>query len=822
MADVASLRIAVESSGVDRAKKSLDGLASSAANVENKTTNLSGRARDARGRFIKLGDGINATAGGLNNFGKAANGSSIGIANMMNSFRGGAGLGNVADGLMGIASGASLMPVALAAAGAAFVAFAVKTSADMEMLTVNFSTMMGSMDDAVEHMNTIKTMAAKTPFGISGLAQTSQLLMQFGIEAEDSIAIMQRLGDVSGGNQERLLSLAGAYGKITSMGKLEGESLERLINAGFNPLIEIMKKTGESMSQVRTRMSKGAVSAQEIAEAFKSATSEGGKFYKGMENSSKTLMGLWSTLKDEFSQLAMTLGDALLPILKYLAYIVQNNISILTSFFNIISKVLIQPLMSGFAAIQKIFYDTFAGNAMSTAKKAIEFLATQFDKFYRAIGKELLQAFTDIKTAIGELFESLSSLFPSIDEFDIKAKALNMVMRQLAFSIAFISLGISTLVVGIQVMVDAIKILVQNMKASVSIISAGWEAITNPNKRNLVAFKEAFKNNAQEISAIGKDMQSKISTYSDKASKNLTTMKNALLDRLPAEPATAKTKKKETPLLTPESAAGGAKEQSVPKGFMTWDEFLNNKLSKSLENVRGLSESVKTIFADLGTTLTNLAISETVNGFESIGKALADGAVSAKEMKDILAQMSMQILKQLPMLFIQAGLSAIAANPTANLGIGLGLIAAGLSSAVISGFAQGKQEEQNNAKGGIYSDMKKYAKGGMFSNSIVNTPTKFASGGTLGQMGEGNKPEAIIPLTRTSDGSLGVRSTGGGGVTMTVNNYSNAQVQTEERQTSSGTEMIMTIKNIVNGMVNGGDLDKSLQGRYAGMQRRGI
>ncbi|WOI99669.1 phage tail tape measure protein [Citrobacter koseri] len=70
-----------------------------------------------------------------------------------------------------------------------------------------------------------------------------------------------------------------------------------------------------------------------------------------------------------------------------------------------------------------------------------------------------------------------------------------------------------------------------------------------------------------------------------------------------------------------------------------------------------------------------------------------------------------------------------------------------------------------NDKGGIYDS----ADLSQFSNSIVNSPTMFAFAKGAGLMGEAG-PEAIMPLTRTADGSLGVRmvddavsSVGGGG-----------------------------------------------------------
>lgn len=65
-----------------------------------------------------------------------------------------------------------------------------------------------------------------------------------------------------------------------------------------------------------------------------------------------------------------------------------------------------------------------------------------------------------------------------------------------------------------------------------------------------------------------------------------------------------------------------------------------------------------------------------------------------------------------------------------------------------------------NAKGGAYASESLSA----YSNSIVSTPTYFAFAKGAGLMGEAG-PEAIMPLTRSADGSLGVRMVGTPGAT---------------------------------------------------------
>jgi lambda family phage tail tape measure protein len=100
------------------------------------------------------------------------------------------------------------------------------------------------------------------------------------------------------------------------------------------------------------------------------------------------------------------------------------------------------------------------------------------------------------------------------------------------------------------------------------------------------------------------------------------------------------------------------------------------------------------------------------------------------------------------------------------------------------------------AKGGGWSGGTQFfANGGAFTNSVVSTPTSFGmANGSTGVMGEAG-PEAIMPLTRTSDGSLGVKtvsaasssvsSSSSGGVNVSVNI---ANGSTTTSTDSAGTE----------------------------------
>ena len=193
---------------------------------------------------------------------------------------------------------------------------AVKAAADMEMQEAAFTTLLGSADKAKTLLKELKTFAAVTPFGLGDLTRTTQTLVGFGIEADKAVTIMKQIGDISQGNGQKLQSLSLAFAQASSTGKLMGQDLLQMINAGFNPLLQISEDTGVSIAELKKQMEKGEISVEMLESAFANATKEGGRFYKGMETASKTLSGQFSTLIDTVVDLGREFGGVLLPTIK--------------------------------------------------------------------------------------------------------------------------------------------------------------------------------------------------------------------------------------------------------------------------------------------------------------------------------------------------------------------------------------------------------------------------------------------------------------------------------------------------------------------------
>lgn len=268
----------------------------------------------------------------------------------------------------------------------------------MEGYITNFTTMLGGSSEAANNMvGSLQKLAAATPLAMSDLAGGAQTLLAFGVASDDVSGTLQRLGDISLGNADKMQSLARAYGKATAQGKLTGETVQMMIDAGWNPLIDICEQTGESMDEVQKRMSAGSITAEELTQAVNHATDAGGKFAGGMEAASKTVEGLTSTLQDNVNAL---LGDLMQPVsdamLSTLLPTAIDAIDQLTTAFE-------DEGIDGFSRVAGDLIATLSAQLASYAPEAVPAALT----FVGSLVTGLLSALPDLTGASVELVGAL-------------------------------------------------------------------------------------------------------------------------------------------------------------------------------------------------------------------------------------------------------------------------------------------------------------------------------------------------------------------------------------------------------------------------------
>lgn len=194
---------------------------------------------------------------------------------------------------------------------AALGGFALKASADLETLKVAFESMTGSAQKAAQIVKDLTDFTARTPFQMEGVGASAKQLLAFGVQSDDLVDTLGLLGDIAAGANVPLTDMAQIFGKARAKGKLMTEELLQLSERGVPIIDTLAERLGVTKQEIFDLASKSKISFDLMVESFEQLTGEGGVFANQMEKQSKTLAGLFSTLKDNVILALAAIGDEL-------------------------------------------------------------------------------------------------------------------------------------------------------------------------------------------------------------------------------------------------------------------------------------------------------------------------------------------------------------------------------------------------------------------------------------------------------------------------------------------------------------------------------
>lgn len=352
-----------------------------------------------------------------------------------------------------VAAGFATIGTGLVALGT----MAVNYNAQLEQYQTSLEVMLGSQEKAVETMEKLKEVAAKTPFELSDLASTTQLLLNYGFSADEATERMLMLGDISQGSADKMQRIATAYGQMSSAGKVSLEDIKQMIEAGFNPLQEMSDSTGESMESLYARISAGTMTVDEISASMERATSEGGKYYQSMEKQSQTLTGQLSTLKDTVNN---ALGEAFQSVSDLLASDIIPRLSELASTY--IPK--LGEVVSKLAPTLMQIIDTILPILLDTIDSLLPLFVQFVDELIPMLGDTLTSVLPLLLQMIQEvlpvLLQTISEILPQllplvVDILPILTELLMILLPPLA---QLLPQALGILVPKLQQMCDMIEI----------------------------------------------------------------------------------------------------------------------------------------------------------------------------------------------------------------------------------------------------------------------------------------------------------------------------------------------------------------------------
>ncbi len=185
----------------------------------------------------------------------------------------------------------------------------IGSNAEMEQHTTSLEVMLGSASKASAMIEKMRDFAAKTPLTLENVISGGLLLMSYGVDESNLIDTMTKLGDLASGNAEKMDRITLAYGQMLAKGKVTGEELMQMTEAGVplqTALAESIGVTGEEFSKM---VSKGEVGIDALNKAITGLTTGNGKFAGMMEKQSQTMQGMLSTLQDNLSEFMRKMGE---------------------------------------------------------------------------------------------------------------------------------------------------------------------------------------------------------------------------------------------------------------------------------------------------------------------------------------------------------------------------------------------------------------------------------------------------------------------------------------------------------------------------------
>lgn len=193
---------------------------------------------------------------------------------------------------------------------------AINLASTFETTSASFKILIGDQERAVALMKELNAFSTATPFEPAEVQAAAKTLLGYGRSAETVLSDIEILGNAAAATGADLKGLSLVFGQVAGAGKLMGQDALQFINQGV-PVYQILgDMLGKSGAEIKELQSQGRITFDMLREAFKRAAEDGGKFAGALEAQSKTMSGLFSTLRGNTDEFIKRIGDRMIPVLK--------------------------------------------------------------------------------------------------------------------------------------------------------------------------------------------------------------------------------------------------------------------------------------------------------------------------------------------------------------------------------------------------------------------------------------------------------------------------------------------------------------------------
>lgn len=222
-----------------------------------------------------------------------------------------------------IGTAATTVGIGMAAAGVAISAVfdtiavsSLQAAGKFEQTTIAFETMLGSASKTTKLLDDLTQFAAKTPFEMPEIEQAARGLVMFGERGDELMKTLNLLGNAAAGTSTDFGMVALVFNQIRGVGHLLTQDFRQLSTRGILSLQDIADHFHTTTEAAQAMLSGGKISFDDLKAILGDLSKDGGRFANLMEKQSHSLLGVWSTLKDDINIMKRQLGEDLAPAAK--------------------------------------------------------------------------------------------------------------------------------------------------------------------------------------------------------------------------------------------------------------------------------------------------------------------------------------------------------------------------------------------------------------------------------------------------------------------------------------------------------------------------
>lgn len=315
---------------------------------------------------------------------------------------------------------------------------------EYEKNVITFQTLLGSEAKGKRLYEDIEKFAIKSPYRTSKLIGPAQTLLGAGVSEDNVMPVLKRIGDIAGGDYDRMNRLMKAFTDVMAKGVLQGEERRQFGNVGIG-LKDFAETAGVTTSKFQKMMRAGEIDSNVVIETVNRLTSEGGRFHNlSLNVATKTVGGALESIAETFEQFGSRIGRSFFEkfrvgetLRKFLDILdnfdmsgieawmdrAQKGLSNLGKFFNV--------------DVAKSFFENFIEKIRSflpewkTVGKTIEdgmvkWIPSLVDGFKLAAtaGIGFVEVLVKIANAVGAILAGMADWIPGIKTYTDKEEAL--------------------------------------------------------------------------------------------------------------------------------------------------------------------------------------------------------------------------------------------------------------------------------------------------------------------------------------------------------------------------------------------------------------